>query len=105
MNFYAKKKRDRVLFDDSLIQDVIEREEKASLHEELRVQALQKCVHKLRPSDRHLIQVLYGHEITIKKLAEEVKRPVQGLYKAMASIHHNLLQCVRRSLSIAEDYS
>jgi len=105
MNFYAKKKRERVLFDDSLIQDVIDREEKTSMHEELRVQALQKCLEKLRSNDRHLIQVLYGHEITIRKLAEEVKRPVQGLYKAMARIHHSLLQCVRRSLSTAEDYS
>ncbi|MCP4451227.1 MAG: sigma-70 family RNA polymerase sigma factor [Planctomycetes bacterium] len=105
MNFYAKKKRERVLFDDSLLDDVIEREEKTSLHEELRVQTLKKCLQKLRPNDRYLIQVLYGHEITIKKLAEEVKRPVQGLYKAMARIHHSLLQCVRRSLSTAEDYS
>ena len=105
MNFYARKKRERVLFDDAMLKDVIEREEKTSSKEELRVQALQKCLHKLRPNDRHLIQVLYEHEITIKKLAEEVKRPVQGLYKAMARIHHALLQCVRRSLSTAEDYA
>jgi RNA polymerase sigma-70 factor, ECF subfamily len=105
MNFYAKKKRERVLFDDALLKDVIEREEKTSLQEELRIQALQTCLQKLHSKDRHLIQVLYGHDITIKKLAEEVKRPVQGLYKAMARIHHNLLQCVRRSLAIMEDYS
>jgi len=105
LNFYAKKKRERVLFDDSLLKDVIEREEKTSLQEELRLQALQQCLHKLRSNDRHLIQALYGHDITIKKLAEKVQRPVQGLYKAMARIHHSLLQCVRRSLAIMEDYS
>ncbi len=105
MNFHAKKERERVLFDDSLLKDVIEREEKTSLQEDLRVQALQKCLQKLRSNDRHLIQILYGHDITIKKLAEEVKRPVQGLYKAMARIHHSLLQCVRRSLAITEEYS
>jgi RNA polymerase sigma-70 factor (ECF subfamily) len=105
MNFYAKKKRERVLFDDALLKDVIEREEKTSQQEELRVQTLQKCLQKLRLNDRHLIQVLYGHDIMIKKLAEEVKRPVQGLYKAMAHIHHSLLQCVRRSLATMEDYS
>jgi len=105
LNFYTKKKRERVLFDDSLLKDVIEREEKTSLQEELRLQALQKCLHKLRSNDRHLIQALYGHDITIKKLAEKVQRPVQGLYKAMARIHHSLLQCVRRSLAIMEDYS
>ena len=105
MNFYAKKRRERVLFSDSLLKDVIEREERTSLQEELRVQALQKCLRKLRSNDLHLIQVLYGHDITIKKLAEEIKRPVQGLYKAMARIHHSLLQCVRRTLSTMEDYS
>jgi len=105
MNFYAKKKRERVLFDDSLLDDVAEREEKTSLQAELRVQALRRCLKKLRANDRHLIQVLYGHDISIKKLAQEVKRPVQGLYKAMARIHHGLLLCVRRSLATMEDYS
>jgi len=104
MNFYAKKKRQRVLFDDSLLKDVIEREEKVSLHDELRLSALQKCVRKLSPNDSRLIQALYEHDITIKKLAEEIKRPVQGLYKAMARIHHSLLQCVRRSLTAMEGY-
>lgn len=105
MNFYAKKKRERVLFDDSLLEEVSQREEKTSQQEELRVQALRRCLEKLRSNDRHLIQVLYGHDITIKKLAEEVRRPVQGLYKAMARIHHSLLQCVRHSLAIMEDRS
>jgi RNA polymerase sigma-70 factor (ECF subfamily) len=105
MNFYAKKKRERVLFDDTLLNDVVEREEKASLQAELRVQALQKCLRKLRSNDRHLLETLYEHDITIKQLAEEVKRPVQGLYKAMARIHHSLLQCVGRSLAIMEDHS
>jgi RNA polymerase sigma-70 factor, ECF subfamily len=105
MNFYTRKKRQRVLFDDALLKDVVEREEKTSLQEEMRIQALQKCLRKLCSNDRHLVQVLYGHDITIKKLAEEVQRPVQGMYKAMARIHHSLLQCVRRSLAIAEDYA
>jgi RNA polymerase sigma-70 factor (ECF subfamily) len=104
MNFYTKKKRERVLFDDTLLNDVVKREERASLQAERRVQALQKCLQKLRSNDRHLIQVLYGHDITIKELAERVKRPIQGLYKAMARIHHSLLQCVRRTLSTMEDY-
>jgi len=105
MNYYAKKKRERILFDDTLLNDVVEREEKTSLQAQLRVQALQKCLQRLRSNDRHLIQVLYGHDITIKELAAEVKRPVQGLYKAMARIHHSLLLCVRRSLAFMEDYS
>ncbi len=105
MNFYAKKKRERMLFDQNLLEDVVERERKTSSYAELRLHALQNCLRKLKSNDLHLIQVLYGQDITIKKLAEEIKRPVQGLYKAMARIHHSLLQCVRRTLSITEDYS
>lgn len=104
MNFYAKKKRERVLFNDSLLDDVVERENAISSHSGLRLRALQKCLRKLKSNDLHLIQVLYGHDITIKKLAEEIKRPVQGLYKAMGRIHHSLLQCVRRTLSTMEDH-
>lgn len=104
MNFYAKKKRERVLFNDSLLDDVVERENEISSPATLRLRALQKCLRKLKSNDLHLIQVLYGHDITIKKLAEEIKRPVQGLYKAMARIHHSLLQCVRHTLPTMEDY-
>ena len=104
MNFYTKKKRQRMIFDDDLLKDVIDREEKTSSHDEMCLRALQKCVKKLSSHDRRLIQALYEHDITIKKLAEEIKRPVQGLYKTMARIHHNLLQCVRRSLSVMEGY-
>jgi len=104
MNFYTKKKRERILFNDSLLDDVVEREEKTSSHAPLRLRALQQCLRKLRSNDLQLIQALYGHDITIKKLAEEINRPVQGLYKAMARIHHSLLQCVRHTLSTMEDH-
>ncbi|MFC1760685.1 sigma-70 family RNA polymerase sigma factor [Planctomycetota bacterium] len=105
MNFYAKKKRERILFNDAILEDIIQREEKTSYQGETRKRALQGCLAKLGSNDRRLIQVLYEDGITIKKLAEEVKRPVQGLYKAMARIHHRLQQCVRRSLSSMEGHS
>jgi RNA polymerase sigma-70 factor (ECF subfamily) len=104
MNFYAKKKRERILFNDSLLDDIVEREERISSHAPKRLHALQQCLQKLKSNDLHLIQALYGHGMTIKKLAEEINRPVQGLYKAMARIHHSLLQCVRRTLSTMEDH-
>lgn len=105
MNFYTQKKRQRVLFNDALLDDIVARENRSSAHTALRLRALEQCLRKLRSKDLHLIQALYGHDITIKKLAKDIQRPVQGLYKAMARIHHSLLLCVRRTLPAMEDCS
>lgn len=102
MNYYAKKKRERVLFDDDLLKNVMQHTEVVCTNTDVRIEALRRCLHKLREKDRRLIRTLYEQGLTIKQLATQVERPVQGLYKAIARIHDALLQCVRRSLALRE---
>jgi RNA polymerase sigma-70 factor (ECF subfamily) len=102
MNYYAKKKRERVLFDDDLMKNMMEHTEVACADADVRIEALRRCLRKLREKDRRLIRTLYEQGMTIKELAAQVERPVQGLYKAIARIHDSLLRCVRRSLALRE---
>ena len=102
LNYYTKRKNERLLFNDDLLHDVIEREERASRETAQRLKTLQSCITKLRENDRRLVQLLYERNITIKSLAERVQRPVQGLYKAMARIHNTLLLCMKRALPSEE---
>jgi RNA polymerase sigma-70 factor (ECF subfamily) len=102
MNYYAKKRRERVLFDDDLLKNMMQETEVVCTNADVRIEALRRCLRKLREKDRKLIRTLYEQGLTIKQLATQVERPVQGLYKAIARIHNSLLQCVRRSLALRE---
>ena len=102
LNYYAKRKRERVLFDDDVMKDVMDRSEAVCAEADVRIEVLQRCLRKLKDRDRRLIRTLYEQGVTIKQLAAQVDRPVQGLYKAIARIHDALLQCVRRSLALKE---
>jgi RNA polymerase sigma-70 factor (ECF subfamily) len=99
LNYYARKRRERVLFDSDLFEEIAGRAERTSHQVNARLQALQRCLPKLRETDRLLIQRMYEQGVTIKDLAAQVHRPVQGLYKAVARIHQALIRCVNRVLA------
>lgn len=63
-----------------------------------RIDVLQSCVRKLKPSDFQLVQQRYEQDATIKTMAERMGNTVQAVYKRMARIHQTLLSCVERSL-------
>lgn len=98
MNFRKTKGKDRHLFDDSLIDAVVEA--RSSLSEELdrRRALLDKCIAKLRASDRQIIRHCYGPKATTTKAAAAaLKRPVNTLYKALNRIRRSLMLCVQQS--------
>ncbi len=64
-----------------------------------KVDVLSECLDKLPSHDRHLIQLRYEQNLKIKEIARVVRRPLHGLYKAMARIHDALLWCVARGMA------
>lgn len=98
-NFIRDNSRTRVQFQESIINKIAEYGKHSVDEEPERVEAIKRCVEKLKADDRRLILVRYEHNITIKKLAELIGRSPAGLYKTMGRIHHMLLQCVRRVLA------
>ena len=102
LNHYAKKKRRRIVFDADLVNDLAVRTKAACAETDARAEALQKCLGKLKDRDRRLIRALYEQGMTIKQLALQMERPVQGFYKTMARIHDALHQCIRQTLASRE---
>ena len=98
-NFYSRKNKAEVLMDKDILQDLAERASATVAQANHRIRILQHCLAKLNDRDRRLIQIKYEHNITVRKLAEIVERPVQGLYKVMSRIHGALLDCIRRTLA------
>ncbi|MBI9019467.1 MAG: sigma-70 family RNA polymerase sigma factor [Phycisphaerae bacterium] len=60
---------------------------------------LKDCLRQLNEKDMNIVKLRYEEDMSIKKVAECVSRPVQGMYKAMTRIHNKLVECVDRQVS------
>jgi RNA polymerase sigma-70 factor, ECF subfamily len=101
-NFRRTQRNDRHCFDDQLVDSLAEA--RSSLTEELdrRRAVLDRCLRKLRASDRQIIRHCYGPKsTTTKEAADRLHRPVNTLYKALNRIRRTLMECVQ--LEIAEE--
>jgi len=103
-NYYSRKNKSEILLDGEFLEDIAHRASVTATAADERIKILQQCLSRLNERDRRLIQIKYEQNITIRRLAEVVQRPVQGLYKVMGRIHNTLLECVRLSLA-REDIS
>ena len=65
-------------------------------------EALQRCLGKLAPADRELIVRRYAAGEQGKHLAEQMGRPANSVYKSIGRIRLALLDCVTRTLRLAE---
>lgn len=100
-NYLNKQSRSKVLFTNEAIDSI---DSQAQVFEtiDLRLDALEECLKKLKDSDKHIIKKKYISSMTIKDIAEELGRPIPGMYKVMARIHHTLEVCVKRRLVATE---
>jgi RNA polymerase sigma-70 factor (ECF subfamily) len=99
LNYYAKKGREHVLFSSAMLDDVAARAEDVSGQIGERVHALRHCLTKLSEHDQRLLRLRYEYGNTIKDIAQQLGRPIHGMYKTMARIHDALTRCVRRRLA------
>ena len=88
----------RVIFSDDLIKVLAPRAEKTFEQTDTRAAALKSCLKRLSSPDRQLLKRHYEDGLTIKAIAEETNRPIQGLYKVMVRILDRLRRCVHYSL-------
>ncbi len=99
MKYRQKNKRSKVYFDDEFIKTVAKSVEQISDKSEARRLALSKCIDKLKPIDRALIQQRYEPGVNGKSLAQKLGRPVNSVYQSLGRIRRVLLECVERELA------
>jgi RNA polymerase sigma-70 factor, ECF subfamily len=61
---------------------------------------LRRCLANLPPRDRELIVQRYSSLATCERIANEIRRPVRWVYKALSRIRRELLDCVARYLTV-----
>jgi len=99
MAWLRDRKRDRLVFDEDVL-DLLAEEvtEHADAYEAER-RALEACVEKLDPAQRKLLDAAYAPGARIDALAAAAGRSPMSFYKALHRIRLALMNCTKRILA------
>ena len=97
-----KKAKDKLVFSETLFQQIHEIAAEKQQSTEARIEHLRKCIGKLQSTDQRLLKARYELNYSAQNLAVQLDRSVQYVYKHLARIHHTLHLCVKRAFHEAE---
>jgi RNA polymerase sigma-70 factor (ECF subfamily) len=101
LDFYKRTHREEARLSRVFLERVAE--SAAGRSEALRLddrrEALAGCVEKLPPRDRDLLARRFSAGATTRSTSEQLGRSVEAVYKALAKVRQDLLDCVRRALA------
>ena len=101
-----KNKRDGiVLLDDELLDRIAHEAPDALAPSELRLAALERCLDKLRPQDRSLIEHRYRSNLGLDDFAARAGRSVSALSVTLHRLRGSLRKCVQDQLMREEGAS
>jgi len=90
----------RLVFTDS-VYDLVDEDATAEAETaDGRVEALQKCLAKLRPEDLSLIQQRYRDSLSIAAIATSLKKSVDAVGMRLSRVRRQLGDCIRFRISI-----
>lgn len=99
LKFRAKRRREKLVFNDDIL-ELVAAEALARADElEARRAALMECLGRLRPRDRELIQSRYAPGHSGKDLAADLGRPANSVYQSLGRIRRTLWECIQRRLA------
>ncbi|MCG8586785.1 MAG: sigma-70 family RNA polymerase sigma factor [Pirellulales bacterium] len=97
-NFRARQNAERLRFSDEFLAKVADSATRNADTLDTAMDAMFGCLDELKPEDRKLIERRYQPGMTSGRLATELGRPVESVYKSLSRIRRSLVACVRRVL-------
>jgi RNA polymerase sigma-70 factor, ECF subfamily len=91
------KKRDRLRFDDDLLEQIAQRPEPVGDDDERRL-ALRQCLAELSDHLREMISQRYGSGGSVKALARRLGKSESAVKMMLLRTRHVLMHCLRRKL-------
>jgi RNA polymerase sigma-70 factor (ECF subfamily) len=85
---------------ERLAEQLTERHEKRSEDSEDRLSVLEKCLSRLAPSERNLIEHRYFLNSTLETFAERCGRPVESLRVSLFRIRAALRKCIASEIAV-----
>lgn len=97
LHYYRKHERDRLVFDDELIEQIGSRYEAESI-EAFKEQgaALKRCIEKLAEHARTILQMRYVEDMGYEQIAQAVDRTAAGVANNLYRSRKALAECVKR---------
>ncbi len=100
--FRRRRHKDCLFFSDAFVEEVAA--EAAAMTDTLQAQRdlLASCIQKLPDRDRRLIQLRYDEGSSTQRVADQLGRSVDSVYKSLGRVRRTLLSCVHRMM-VAEE--
>lgn len=102
LEYRRRKAREASPLEDQVLEQVAAVAAGPELAQEIRLSALAKCLEKLSPGDRKLVDQCYSADIKVKEVAANLQRTAKSVRKSLGRIRRALLECVRRREAAAE---
>ena len=99
MAWRKRQTRDRLVLDDALFAAVADRLTAGHVQANQRLDALEKCLNKLSPESRDLVDARYVDGEAVQQIAHRLGRTVNVVSVSLFRIRKALLDCVRTTLA------
>jgi len=100
LNHQTKQRRDRLRFQESLLEQLAERAAERTEQLELQRRALSFCIERLPENERRLLAGCYAEGSTIRTVAERLGRSSNAVYKHLNRLRASLLKCIELRMGL-----
>ena len=96
LKFRRRQQKDHLFFSDAFVEEVAA--EVMEMSETLQMQRdrLAGCLQKLSDRDRTLIHLRYDEGSSVKRVAEQLGRSADSVYKSLGRVRRMLIDCIHR---------
>jgi RNA polymerase sigma-70 factor (ECF subfamily) len=101
LKYLAQRKRDRMVFDDALLDRLAEVHEEQAEGTAARKAALHDCVSRLSPKRKELLSQRYDQRVPVKDMAARLGQTEGAISMALLRIRQSLATCIRKRLSLS----
>jgi RNA polymerase sigma-70 factor (ECF subfamily) len=95
-----RQSRDRLVLDDDMLALLADRLTTASMNANPRLDALERCLQKLAPEARQLVDARYVREESVSTIAARQGVSINALSVTLFRIRKALRECVRTALAV-----
>jgi len=99
LDYRRKQYRERRIYDSEIFEQMTALAKASATDDDRRIEALKRCLAKLRERQRRLIRLRYYEGTRPKDIADREGMSVHAVYKSLSRACGQLLSCVRRTLA------
>jgi RNA polymerase sigma-70 factor (ECF subfamily) len=98
LSLIRDRMRDRLVFDEEVVLAMAQETEIAAAEFEERREALARCMRKLKPEQRGILNAHYLTGRTIREIATTTQRSESAVKMTLLRLREQLSACIQRSL-------